>query len=128
MDGYRSLYDAKALEVIGIEGIKKESDASVEGGENDSLAQDTPDPVISVADLLALVNENAKKYIPSKKNVALSDAEYLSIAEKYRDGTATEAETEQLRKMVDEAAEKAMPNTKVVDANGNPRVVYHQNI
>ena len=65
MDSYRSLYDAKALEVIGIEGIKKESDASVEGGENDSLAQDTPDPVISVADLLALVNENAKKYIPS---------------------------------------------------------------
>ena len=27
---------------------------------------------------------------------------------------------------MDEAAKKAMPNTKVVDANGNPRVVYHQ--
>lgn len=39
-----------------------------------------------------------------------SDEDYLSVAEKYRDGTATEEETEQLRKMMDEAAKKAMSN------------------
>jgi len=40
-----------------------------------------------------------------KQSFSIDDgAEYLSIAEKYRDGTATEEETEQLRQMVDEAA------------------------
>lgn len=33
---------------------------------------------------------------------------------------------ETAQKMVIEAARLAMPNTKVVDKNGNPRVVYHQ--
>lgn len=36
-----------------------------------------------------------------------ADADYLSVAEKYRDGTATEAETEQLRQAVEAAAKKA---------------------
>lgn len=35
-----------------------------------------------------------------------TDAAYLSVAEKYRDGTATEAETEQLRQAVEAAAKK----------------------
>ena len=35
------------------------------------------------------------------------DSEYISVAEKYRDGTATEEEAEQLRDMVEQAAEKA---------------------
>lgn len=61
----------------------------------------------------------------SKKPSTAKDAAYFSIAEKYRDGTATEAETEQLRKMVVEAAKKAMPNTKVVDENGNQRRQTH---
>lgn len=45
------------------------------------------------------------------------DAEYLAAVE------AGDMETAQ--KMVNEAARRAMPNTKVVDENGNPKVVYH---
>ena len=45
------------------------------------------------------------------------DADYLAAVE------AGDMETAQ--RMVLEAAKLAMPNTKVVDENGNPRVVYH---
>ena len=45
------------------------------------------------------------------------DAAYLKAVE------AGDMETAQ--RMVDEAAKLAMPNTKVVDENGNPKVVYH---
>ena len=37
-----------------------------------------------------------------------------------------EGDTETAMQMVREAASQAMPNTKVVDENGNPKVVYHQ--
>ena len=46
------------------------------------------------------------------------DAEYLAAVE------AGDMETAQ--RMVLEAAKIAMPNTKVVDENGNPKIVYHQ--
>jgi hypothetical protein len=46
------------------------------------------------------------------------DASYLSAVERGDMATA--------QKMVMEAAKLAMPNTKVVDENGNPKVVYHQ--
>ena len=46
------------------------------------------------------------------------DAAYLSAVERGDMATA--------QKMVMEAAKLAMPNTKVVDENGNPKVVYHQ--
>jgi DNA polymerase III alpha subunit len=45
------------------------------------------------------------------------DAEYLAAVE------AGDMETAQ--RMVIEAAKLAMPNTKVVDENGNPKIVYH---
>lgn len=47
-------------------------------------------------------SENSKRQI--KLSAADTEGEYLSLAEKYRDGTATEAETEQLLQMVDVAA------------------------
>ena len=46
------------------------------------------------------------------------DAAYLSAVERGDMATA--------QQMVMEAAKLAMPNTKVVDENGNPKVVYHQ--
>ena len=46
------------------------------------------------------------------------DAAYLSAVERGDMATA--------QQMVLEAAKLAMPNTKVVDENGNPKVVYHQ--
>lgn len=46
------------------------------------------------------------------------DAEYLAAVER--------GDMETAQRMVIEAAKFAMPNTKVVDKNGNPKVVYHQ--
>ena len=46
------------------------------------------------------------------------DADYLSAVERGDMATA--------QQMVMEAAKLAMPNTKVVDENGTPKVVYHQ--
>jgi hypothetical protein len=45
------------------------------------------------------------------------DAEYLAAVER--------GDMETAQRMVLEAAKLAMPNTKVVDENGNPKVVYH---
>lgn len=45
------------------------------------------------------------------------DAEYLDAVER--------GDTETAQRMVLEAAKLAMPNTKVVDEDGNPKVVYH---
>lgn len=45
------------------------------------------------------------------------DAEYLAAVER--------GDMETAQRMVNEAAKMAMPNTKVVDENGNPKVVYH---
>ena len=46
------------------------------------------------------------------------DADYMKAVES--------GDMETAQRMVDEAAKRAMPNTKVVDENGNPRIVYHQ--
>ena len=46
------------------------------------------------------------------------DADYLSAVER--------GDMEKAQQMVVEAAKLAMPNTKVVDEDGNPKVVYHQ--
>lgn len=45
------------------------------------------------------------------------DADYLAAVER--------GDMETAQRMVNEAAKRAMPNTKVVDENGNPKVVYH---
>ena len=65
-DTYNRLYDAKALEVIEIDGIKKESGASAsdQTREKRDLTKGTPNSTIKVADLLGLVNEEYQKYIP----------------------------------------------------------------
>lgn len=49
--------------------------------------------------------------------VAARDMEYADAA--------NARDTEKAQKMVDEAARKAMPNTKIVDEDGNPLAVYH---
>lgn len=53
------------------------------------------------------------------------DDDYMPLAERYDAGIATEEETEELQSDVLNAAKEAMPNTKIVDENGNPRIVYH---
>ena len=63
---YNTLYDLKALEVVGIESTKKEfgASASAANGETPSGAKSTPNSTISVANLLGLVKGDAEKYIP----------------------------------------------------------------
>lgn len=50
---------------------------------------------------------------------SVKDSEYLELAKNPEKNEA------RLREMVDEAAKAAMPNTKAIDDNGNPKVVYH---
>lgn len=61
-----------------------------------------------------------------------SDGEYLSLAEKYRDGTASEEETKRLQEMVDAAAEAALEDSEARmepwnrwDGGGKLVKVYH---
>ena len=52
-------------------------------------------------------NDSEKIKMSDEKSFSTQrDAVYISIAEKYRDGTATEEETEQLREIVLRTAEK----------------------
>ena len=62
---HNRLYDAEVLEVVAVEGIKKESGASASVANRKRLgAKGTPNSTIKIADLLGLVNGDAKKYIP----------------------------------------------------------------
>ncbi len=72
METYESLYDAQALEVIGVKKIKKESDASGKVYEQSPEAQATSDSKISIAELLSLVKGDAAKYIPKQSDVRKS--------------------------------------------------------
>lgn len=53
------------------------------------------------------------------------DDDYMPLAERYDAGIATEEETAQLQEDVTAAAKASMPDTKIVNEEGNPRVVYH---
>ena len=79
-------------------------------GSATSNAQGSP-TLISGANLLKGVE---KSYDSGKK---LLDAEYLDAVEAGNMGTA--------KRLVREAAAAAMPNTKVLDKDGKPRVVEH---
>ncbi len=69
LETHNRLYDAVALEVIGIESAKRESGASASGTDHSrrSVAKGTPNSIIKIADLLNLVNGDAKKYIPQRE-------------------------------------------------------------
>lgn len=69
---YERLYDVNALEITGIEEIKKELEGSGGGyGAYDSAAGKAPSSSkISVADLLSRVNEKYQKYIPKQETGA----------------------------------------------------------
>ena len=70
-----------------------------------------------------IIQKKYNEYESARKNAKFSlitpemDADYLSAVERGDMATA--------QQMVMEAAKLAMPNTKVVDENGNPKVVYH---
>ncbi|MBO7167453.1 MAG: hypothetical protein J6V61_01725, partial [Bacteroidaceae bacterium] len=68
---------------------------------------------MAMADLLGGFNPGAA----AKNATAKKDAAYMEAVKN--------GDMETAQKMVDEAAKKAMPNTKVVDESGNPLVVFH---
>lgn len=80
-----------------------------------STSNGTPSDVSKGKDSENLVNtsDNTRLSVITPQ----MDAEYLAAVE------AGDMET--VQRMVLEAAKLAMPNTKVVDENGNPKVVYH---
>ena len=62
---HNRLYDAEVLEVISVESAKKEPGASASVANRKRLgAKGTPNSTIKIADLLALVNGEERKYIP----------------------------------------------------------------
>ena len=94
MESYNSLYDARALEVIGIERVKKEPDDSGKVYEQGSEARATSDSIISVADLLDLVKGDAEKYLPQKEKSSSETtnrksikgtSDYVERAKEYRE-------------------------------------------
>ena len=85
----------------------------------------TPSNSIDATKLLQNVEKSydeGVKVLDESANYSLippeMDADYLSAVER--------GDMETAQQMVMEAAKRAMPNTKVVDKNGNPKVVYHQ--
>lgn len=113
---YNSLYDAHALEVVGIEGIKKEPDASGKVNEQSSQAQATSDSTISIEELLNLVKGDAEKYVP-KRNYSLSSNEG-NINSEYAvsDSDGRQLSSEQ---------QEYFKDSKVRDENGSLKVMYH---
>ena len=65
-----------------------------------------------------VANEDAVPYGESYRKYTNEDKKYQ---EAVNSGDMAKAE-----RMVKDAAKRAMPDTKVVDENGNPKVVYHQ--
>lgn len=63
-----------------------------------------------------IISTPSEKSKPVKKNYSAADTEgeYLALAEKYRDGTATEEETKLLRQAVEAAAKKAGYDTPML--------------
>lgn len=91
-----------------LESLVKASVAS-----NEELESDLKDKVGKMA-------EDVKAELGGTRFSAVTpqmDADYLAAVER--------GDMETAQRMVLEAAKLAMPNTKVVDENGNPRVVYH---
>ena len=76
-DRYNRLYDAKALEVLSVErATEKETDASASGSAQNTEAKGTSvSTKISIAELLGLVNGEARKYIPDRSVPAAGGAQ-----------------------------------------------------
>lgn len=122
MESYNSLYDVKALEVIGVEGIKKEPNASGKVYGLNPEAHATFDSKISIEKLFKLVNRDAQKYIPIqhsdydtnkvKSLLDSNDSGKLSL----KDSQGRELSAQQ---------QEYFKNSKVRDENGNLLVMYH---
>ncbi|MBQ7581066.1 MAG: hypothetical protein IJU39_07155 [Clostridia bacterium] len=77
-------------------------------------------PVISSRfDSVNSISQNSENVNNRNEKFSMKDEEYLKLAEN------PEENKEKLQKMVDEAAREAMPNSEIVDENGNLLATYH---
>ena len=117
--------------------LQKKADAvpnSVGGFTEGANSSGEVAPTISTASADS-IHRNSKKSQGGGVKFSLateSDGEYLSLAEKYRDGTASEEETKRLQEMVDAAAEAALEDSEARmepwnrwDGGGKLVKVYH---
>lgn len=86
-----------------------EEDAVLEGMRDEKVSQ--------IVDELDGVRFSLREDTESLLSIKEMDAPYLEAVER--------GDMETAQRMVMEAAKIAMPNTKVVDEDGNPKVVYH---
>ena len=87
-----------------------EEDAVLEGMRDEKVSQ--------IVNELDGVRFSLREDTDSLLSIKAMDAPYLEAVER--------GDMETAQRMVMEAAKIAMPNTKVVDEDGNPKVVYHQ--
>lgn len=87
-------------------------DKNVEGSRQDAVLEATDSPNVRFSLMEKPESESRNSLITPEM-----DASYLDAVER--------GDMETAQRMVLEAAKLAMPNTKVVDENSNPRVVYH---
>lgn len=84
-----------------------------QGLEEDAILEGQRDEKVG-----AIVEEVGEVLDTTRYSLRAMDAPYLEAVER--------GDMETAQRMVMEAAKLAMPNTKVVDEDGNPKVVYHQ--
>lgn len=77
----------------------------------------------------SVVDDFVSEYKENHKGAKFSDKvsadEYMSLAEQYRNNPNNENIRTELENMVRNAAANMMPNTKIVDEDGLPMIVYH---
>ncbi|MCQ2310196.1 MAG: hypothetical protein MJZ64_00375 [Paludibacteraceae bacterium] len=85
--------------------------------EYSQLVNDAIDEALDNAGIEVVRVEEPTEDAGAEYSISNMDAEYLQAVK--------DDDMEKARKMVLDAAKIAMPNTKVVDEDGNPRVLYH---
>ena len=120
--------EGKMLYNIGI--IKEEAHPKIMGSRANN--DDDPRGFASSANSIRQGTEKSQEGGVKFSLANESDGEYLSLAEKYRDGTASEEETKRLQEMVDAAAEAALEDSEARmepwnrwDGGGKLVKVYH---
>ena len=106
---------ADDLDTINMWAEKKLSNAALPKGQ------------VSTSETVRISRSDAAKIRKDAENAIEKDVRFSIIAEKDADYLAAveHGDMETAQRMVIEAARLAMPNTKIVDENGNPIVMYH---
>lgn len=122
-DKQNTLYVAVSLGAI------KKTEVSKQGTTDNSVAQNSRSVNVSIHDLFKNINSqdvNFLKYIPSQflTNEQKEAVRIYKQNKAYMDAVKN-GDMASAQKIVDEAAKKAMPDSKVVNSDGNMKNVFH---